>query len=158
MDKHESHFRKLDDFFSVKQQTSVYSDQKTYSHLIYYFIYDRIYNFFLPEDFQGRLILRVLFLFLIVYIIQLNCLKCSFSFKSLWYLFCFLMLQSTHLESFQQNLCVEFCFKLSLFCNPTIFTKWTLFKKFLQFSQRRFQICRDKASLTSFQQVAASYS
>ena len=50
MDRYQSYFR---NFFSGKQQAAVKTDQKIYSLLIYDFIYDLIYNFFLSKDFQS---------------------------------------------------------------------------------------------------------
>ena len=48
MDRCQSDFRKLDNFFYRKQQVVVKTDQKIYSLLIYDFIYD----FFLSKDFK----------------------------------------------------------------------------------------------------------
>ena len=48
MDRYQSDFRKLGNFFSAKQKAAVKTDQKIYSLLIYDFIYD----FFLSKDFQ----------------------------------------------------------------------------------------------------------
>ena len=40
MDRYQSDFRKLDNFFSGKQQAVVKTDRKIYSLLVYDFIYD----------------------------------------------------------------------------------------------------------------------
>ena len=55
MDRFQSYFRKLDNFFSGKQQAVVKTDQKIYSAQIYDFIYDLIYDF-LSKDFQNSYI------------------------------------------------------------------------------------------------------
>ena len=52
MDRYQSYFRKLDNFFSGKQQAAVKIDQKIYSLLIYDFIND----FFLSKEFQSSYI------------------------------------------------------------------------------------------------------
>ena len=54
---YQNRFRKLDNFFSGKQQTALKTDQKIYSLLIYNFIY----NFFLSKDFQSSYITFVIF-------------------------------------------------------------------------------------------------
>ena len=51
MDWYQSYFRKLD-VFSGKQQVPVKTNQKVYSLLIYNFIYDLFYNFFLAKHFR----------------------------------------------------------------------------------------------------------
>ena len=48
MDRYQSNFRKLGNFFSGKQKAAVKTDPKIYSLLIY----DFIYGFFLSKDFQ----------------------------------------------------------------------------------------------------------
>ena len=53
MDRYQSGFRKLDSFFSGKQQAAVKIDQTNYSLLIY--------DFFLSKDFQSSYIIFVIF-------------------------------------------------------------------------------------------------
>ena len=53
IDRYQRYFRKLDNFFSGKQQYPVKTDQKNYSFLIYDFIYDLIYDPFLSNDSQS---------------------------------------------------------------------------------------------------------
>ena len=57
MGRSQSDFRKLDKFFSGKQQAAVKIDHKIYTLLIYEFIYD----FFLSKDFQSSYITFVIF-------------------------------------------------------------------------------------------------
>ena len=57
MGRSQSDFRKLDKFFSGKQQAAVKTDHKIYTLLIYEFIYD----FFLSKDFQSSYITFVIF-------------------------------------------------------------------------------------------------
>ena len=57
MERHQSDFRKFDNFFSGKQQAAVKADQKLY----YLLIYDFIYDFFLSKDFQSSYITFFIF-------------------------------------------------------------------------------------------------
>ena len=56
MDIYQSYVIRLDNFSFRKQQVAVKTDQKIYSLLIYNFIYNLIYDFFLSKDFQSSYI------------------------------------------------------------------------------------------------------
>ena len=56
MDWYQSYFGKPDNVFSGKQQAAVKIDQKFYFLLIYDFICDLIYDFFISNDFQSSYI------------------------------------------------------------------------------------------------------